>query len=134
MFCVFTCRNDEVIAAVGLDFDPAVSAVAERLFSGKVISKKEAQYVKRSQFSLCCSDQSGEQTSHGGVSFTVNSLRETKQREEKTGLKPSHGFTCLQARRSCSATRACINVPFRRNAATHNASLKKHKETLQWSS
>uniref|UniRef100_A0A3B3BQM7 Apoptosis inducing factor mitochondria associated 5 n=1 Tax=Oryzias melastigma TaxID=30732 RepID=A0A3B3BQM7_ORYME len=34
--------NDEVIAAAGLNFDPAVSAVAERLSSGKVITKKEA--------------------------------------------------------------------------------------------
>uniref|UniRef100_A0A3B3V145 Apoptosis inducing factor mitochondria associated 5 n=1 Tax=Poecilia latipinna TaxID=48699 RepID=A0A3B3V145_9TELE len=34
--------NDEVIAAVGLDYDPVVSAVAERLLSGKVITKKEA--------------------------------------------------------------------------------------------
>ncbi|XP_075343601.1 apoptosis-inducing factor 3 [Odontesthes bonariensis] len=42
-FLALYIKNDEVIAAVGLDFDPAVSAVAERLFSGKVISKKEAQ-------------------------------------------------------------------------------------------
>uniref|UniRef100_A0A3Q0STV6 Apoptosis inducing factor mitochondria associated 5 n=1 Tax=Amphilophus citrinellus TaxID=61819 RepID=A0A3Q0STV6_AMPCI len=34
--------DDEVIAAAGLNFDPAVSAVAERLASGKVITKKEA--------------------------------------------------------------------------------------------
>uniref|UniRef100_A0A3Q2E428 Apoptosis inducing factor mitochondria associated 5 n=1 Tax=Cyprinodon variegatus TaxID=28743 RepID=A0A3Q2E428_CYPVA len=34
--------NDEVIAAVGLNYDPVVSAVAERLLSGKVITKKEA--------------------------------------------------------------------------------------------
>ncbi|XP_072230947.1 apoptosis-inducing factor 3 [Leuresthes tenuis] len=42
-FLALYIKNEEVIAAVGLDFDPAVSAVAERLFSGKVISKKEAQ-------------------------------------------------------------------------------------------
>lgn len=45
LYVLFTCRNDEVIAAAGLNFDPAVSAVAERLSSGKVITKKEAQYV-----------------------------------------------------------------------------------------
>lgn len=44
-------RDDEVIAAVSLNFDPAVSAVAERLLSGRVITKKEAQYV----ISPCCS-------------------------------------------------------------------------------
>lgn len=36
-------KNEEVIAAVSLNFDPAVSAVAERLLSGRVITKKEAQ-------------------------------------------------------------------------------------------
>lgn len=40
------CRDDEVIAAASLNFDPAVSAVAERLLTGKVITKKEAEYVK----------------------------------------------------------------------------------------
>lgn len=44
-------RNDEVIAAVGLDYDPVVSAVAERLLSGKVITKKEAQYANSSDYS-----------------------------------------------------------------------------------
>ncbi|XP_041865231.1 apoptosis-inducing factor 3 isoform X2 [Melanotaenia boesemani] len=42
-FLALYIKNDEVIAAAGLDYDPAVSAVAERLFSGKVITKKEAQ-------------------------------------------------------------------------------------------
>uniref|UniRef100_A0A3B4GMM7 Apoptosis-inducing factor 3-like n=1 Tax=Pundamilia nyererei TaxID=303518 RepID=A0A3B4GMM7_9CICH len=34
--------DEEVIAAAGLNFDPAVSAVAERLATGKVITKDEA--------------------------------------------------------------------------------------------
>uniref|UniRef100_A0A3B3XBP6 Rieske domain-containing protein n=1 Tax=Poecilia mexicana TaxID=48701 RepID=A0A3B3XBP6_9TELE len=42
-FLALYIKNDEVIAAVGLDYDPVVSAVAERLLSGKVITKKEAQ-------------------------------------------------------------------------------------------
>ncbi|KAM6907405.1 apoptosis-inducing factor 3-like [Xenentodon cancila] len=42
-FLALYIKNDEVIAAAGLNFDPAVSAVAERLFSGRVITKKEAQ-------------------------------------------------------------------------------------------
>lgn len=46
MECFFPCRDEEVIAAAGLNFDPAVSAVAERLATGKVITKDEAQYVK----------------------------------------------------------------------------------------
>uniref|UniRef100_A0A3B3XBJ7 Rieske domain-containing protein n=1 Tax=Poecilia mexicana TaxID=48701 RepID=A0A3B3XBJ7_9TELE len=41
-FLALYIKNDEVIAAVGLDYDPVVSAVAERLLSGKVITKKEA--------------------------------------------------------------------------------------------
>ncbi|KAM9728531.1 apoptosis-inducing factor 3-like isoform 2-T2 [Menidia menidia] len=42
-FLALYIKNDEVIAAAGLDFDPAVSAVAERLFLGKVITVKEAK-------------------------------------------------------------------------------------------
>ncbi|XP_047463481.1 apoptosis-inducing factor 3 isoform X2 [Mugil cephalus] len=42
-FLAFYIKDDEVIAAASLDFDPAVSAVAERLVDGKVITKKEAQ-------------------------------------------------------------------------------------------
>ncbi|KAM4546215.1 apoptosis-inducing factor 3 [Fundulus diaphanus] len=42
-FLALYIKNDEVIAAVGLNYDPVVSAVAERLLSGKVITKKEAQ-------------------------------------------------------------------------------------------
>lgn len=34
-----------MIAAVSLNYDPAVSAVAQRLIAGKVITKEEAQYV-----------------------------------------------------------------------------------------
>lgn len=45
-FFIFTCRDDEVTAAASLDYDPAVSAVAQRLSAGKVITKKEAEYVK----------------------------------------------------------------------------------------
>uniref|UniRef100_A0A8D0CQY7 Apoptosis inducing factor mitochondria associated 5 n=1 Tax=Sander lucioperca TaxID=283035 RepID=A0A8D0CQY7_SANLU len=41
-----TCTNDEVIAAASLNYDPAVSAVAERFAAGKIITKKEAEYVK----------------------------------------------------------------------------------------
>uniref|UniRef100_A0A3Q3F6V8 Apoptosis inducing factor mitochondria associated 5 n=1 Tax=Kryptolebias marmoratus TaxID=37003 RepID=A0A3Q3F6V8_KRYMA len=44
-FLALYLKNDEVIAAAGLDYDPVVSAVAERLLSGEVITKKEAQYV-----------------------------------------------------------------------------------------
>lgn len=52
LFYFFTGRGDEVIAAASLNYDPAVSAVAERLVSGKVITKKEAEYVK----SVLCFD------------------------------------------------------------------------------
>lgn len=40
-----TSRDDAVVAAVSLNYDPAVSAVAQRLIAGKVITKEEAQYV-----------------------------------------------------------------------------------------
>ncbi|XP_069575589.1 apoptosis-inducing factor 3 [Brachyistius frenatus] len=42
-FLALYIKNDEVKAAAGLNYDPAVSAVAERLVAGKVITKKEAQ-------------------------------------------------------------------------------------------
>uniref|UniRef100_A0A671W9U6 Apoptosis inducing factor mitochondria associated 5 n=1 Tax=Sparus aurata TaxID=8175 RepID=A0A671W9U6_SPAAU len=41
-FLALYIKEDRVIAAASLNFDPAVSAVAERLVSGKVISKEEA--------------------------------------------------------------------------------------------
>uniref|UniRef100_A0A7N6A145 Rieske domain-containing protein n=1 Tax=Anabas testudineus TaxID=64144 RepID=A0A7N6A145_ANATE len=44
-FLALYIKNDEVIAAASLNYDPAASAVAERLISRKVITKKEAQYV-----------------------------------------------------------------------------------------
>uniref|UniRef100_A0A668A746 Apoptosis inducing factor mitochondria associated 5 n=1 Tax=Myripristis murdjan TaxID=586833 RepID=A0A668A746_9TELE len=43
-FLALYIKDDEVIAAASLDYDPAVSAVAERFAAGKVITKKEAQY------------------------------------------------------------------------------------------
>ncbi|XP_020491155.2 apoptosis-inducing factor 3-like [Labrus bergylta] len=42
-FLALYIKDDEVIAAASLNYDPAVSAVAERLVTGKVISKKEAE-------------------------------------------------------------------------------------------
>ncbi|KAI4813702.1 hypothetical protein KUCAC02_002935 [Chaenocephalus aceratus] len=36
-------KNDEVIAAVSLNYDPALSAVAERFAAGKVITREEAE-------------------------------------------------------------------------------------------
>ena len=39
----FTCRDDEVIAAASLNYDPAVSVVAQRLVAGKVITRTEAE-------------------------------------------------------------------------------------------
>uniref|UniRef100_A0A3B4ZW91 Apoptosis-inducing factor 3-like n=1 Tax=Stegastes partitus TaxID=144197 RepID=A0A3B4ZW91_9TELE len=45
-FLALYIKNDGVIAAAGLNYDPVVSAVAERLAAGKVITKKEAEYVK----------------------------------------------------------------------------------------
>ncbi|XP_033996244.1 apoptosis-inducing factor 3 [Trematomus bernacchii] len=36
-------KNDEVLAAVSLNYDPAVSAVAERFAAGKVITREEAE-------------------------------------------------------------------------------------------
>lgn len=36
-------RDDEVIAAASLDFDPAVSRVAEIMATGKKISKLDAE-------------------------------------------------------------------------------------------
>uniref|UniRef100_A0A8C5GW37 Apoptosis-inducing factor 3-like n=1 Tax=Gouania willdenowi TaxID=441366 RepID=A0A8C5GW37_GOUWI len=44
-FLVLYIKEDVVIAAASLNYDPAVSAVAERLVTGRVITKKEAQYV-----------------------------------------------------------------------------------------
>ncbi|TNN66425.1 Apoptosis-inducing factor 3 [Liparis tanakae] len=44
-FLVLYIKNDEVIAAASLNYDPAVSAVAERFGEGKVITKKEAEYA-----------------------------------------------------------------------------------------
>ncbi|XP_075760593.1 apoptosis-inducing factor 3-like isoform X2 [Pelodiscus sinensis] len=42
-FFVFYIKDDYVIAAASLNFDPLVSVVAEALFSGRQISKAEAQ-------------------------------------------------------------------------------------------
>lgn len=36
-------RGDEVIAAASLNFDPAVSRVAEMMATGKIITKLEAE-------------------------------------------------------------------------------------------
>nr|XP_057943613.1 apoptosis-inducing factor 3 [Doryrhamphus excisus] len=41
-FLALYIKNDEVIAAASLNYDPAVSAVAERLVSGRAITKDEA--------------------------------------------------------------------------------------------
>ncbi|XP_030638940.1 apoptosis-inducing factor 3 [Chanos chanos] len=42
-FLAFYIKNNEVVAAAGLNFDPAVSVVAERFAMGKVITKSEAE-------------------------------------------------------------------------------------------
>ncbi|KAM3601944.1 uncharacterized protein V6R79_021782 [Siganus canaliculatus] len=42
-FLALYIKDDEVIAAVSLNYDPAVSAVAERLIAGQVITRKEAE-------------------------------------------------------------------------------------------
>ncbi|KAM6986119.1 apoptosis-inducing factor 3-like [Aplochiton taeniatus] len=42
-FLAFYIKNDEVVATASLNFDPAVSAVAERFAAGKTITKKEAE-------------------------------------------------------------------------------------------
>ncbi|XP_029304798.1 apoptosis-inducing factor 3-like [Cottoperca gobio] len=42
-FLALYIKNDEVIAAASLSYDPAVSAVAERFVAGKVITRKEAE-------------------------------------------------------------------------------------------
>ncbi|KAK5858742.1 hypothetical protein PBY51_002859 [Eleginops maclovinus] len=42
-FLALYMKNDEVIAAVSLNYDPAVSAVAERFAAGKVITREEAE-------------------------------------------------------------------------------------------
>uniref|UniRef100_A0A8C2ZKP5 Apoptosis inducing factor mitochondria associated 5 n=1 Tax=Cyclopterus lumpus TaxID=8103 RepID=A0A8C2ZKP5_CYCLU len=49
-FLALYIKNDEVIAAASLNYDPAVSAVAERFVAGKVITKKEAEYAKHVLF------------------------------------------------------------------------------------
>uniref|UniRef100_A0A671QN19 Apoptosis inducing factor mitochondria associated 5 n=1 Tax=Sinocyclocheilus anshuiensis TaxID=1608454 RepID=A0A671QN19_9TELE len=41
--CTFNCRDDEVVAAAGLNVEPTVSVVAERLAEGRVITKAEAE-------------------------------------------------------------------------------------------
>ncbi|XP_034744994.1 apoptosis-inducing factor 3 [Etheostoma cragini] len=58
-FLVFYIKNDEVIAAASLNYDPAVSAVAERFATGKIITKKEAEsdalsWLQLSQSTLSC--------------------------------------------------------------------------------
>lgn len=45
VYCFPAWRDDEVVAAASLNYDPAVSAVAQRLQEGKVITKREAEYV-----------------------------------------------------------------------------------------
>uniref|UniRef100_A0A8C7QPU6 Rieske domain-containing protein n=1 Tax=Oncorhynchus mykiss TaxID=8022 RepID=A0A8C7QPU6_ONCMY len=42
-FLAFYIKDDEVIAAASLNYDPAVSAVAERFATGNTITKKEAE-------------------------------------------------------------------------------------------
>uniref|UniRef100_A0A673XFP2 Apoptosis inducing factor mitochondria associated 5 n=1 Tax=Salmo trutta TaxID=8032 RepID=A0A673XFP2_SALTR len=42
-FLAFYIKDDEVIAAASLNYDPAVSAVAERFAAGNTITKKEAE-------------------------------------------------------------------------------------------
>uniref|UniRef100_A0A3Q3WDG6 Rieske domain-containing protein n=1 Tax=Mola mola TaxID=94237 RepID=A0A3Q3WDG6_MOLML len=42
-FLAFYIKEDEVIAAASLNYDPAVSVVAQRLVAGKVITRKEAE-------------------------------------------------------------------------------------------
>ncbi|XP_075887955.1 apoptosis-inducing factor 3 [Nelusetta ayraudi] len=42
-FLAFYIKNNEVVAAASLNYDPAVSAVAQRLVEGKVITKREAE-------------------------------------------------------------------------------------------
>ncbi|XP_067113490.1 apoptosis-inducing factor 3-like [Osmerus mordax] len=42
-FLAFYIKDNEVIAAASLNYDPAVSVIAERFVTGKVITKKEAQ-------------------------------------------------------------------------------------------
>ncbi|XP_077961382.1 apoptosis-inducing factor 3 isoform X1 [Gasterosteus aculeatus] len=42
-FLALYIKNDEVVAAASLNYDPAASAVAERFAAGKVITKKEAE-------------------------------------------------------------------------------------------
>ncbi|XP_062393426.1 apoptosis-inducing factor 3 [Sardina pilchardus] len=42
-FLALYIKDDKVVAAAGLNFDPAVSVVAERLATGKTISKAEAE-------------------------------------------------------------------------------------------
>lgn len=43
VLCFLAWRNNEVVAAASLNYDPAVSAVAQRLVEGKVITKEEAE-------------------------------------------------------------------------------------------
>ncbi|XP_034538976.1 apoptosis-inducing factor 3 [Notolabrus celidotus] len=42
-FLALYIKDDEVVAAASLNYDPAVSAVAERLVAGKIITKREAE-------------------------------------------------------------------------------------------
>ncbi|XP_036381368.1 apoptosis-inducing factor 3-like [Megalops cyprinoides] len=42
-FLAFYIKDDEVVAVAGLNFDPAVSQVAEKMVAGKVISKAQAK-------------------------------------------------------------------------------------------
>ncbi|KAA8586800.1 hypothetical protein FQN60_000636 [Etheostoma spectabile] len=58
-FLVLYIKNEEVIAAASLNYDPAVSAVAERFATGKTITKKEAEsdtlsWLQLSQSTLSC--------------------------------------------------------------------------------
>ncbi|KAL7853619.1 hypothetical protein AOLI_G00204630 [Acnodon oligacanthus] len=56
-FLAFYIKEDEVVAAAGLNVEPAVSAVAERFAAGKVITKAEAESDDLSWLKLPTSKQ-----------------------------------------------------------------------------
>uniref|UniRef100_A0A3B4CCS6 Apoptosis inducing factor mitochondria associated 5 n=1 Tax=Pygocentrus nattereri TaxID=42514 RepID=A0A3B4CCS6_PYGNA len=56
-FLAFYIKDDEVVAAAGLNVEPAVSAVAERFAAGKVITKAEAESDDLSWLKLPTSKQ-----------------------------------------------------------------------------
>ncbi|XP_041657340.1 apoptosis-inducing factor 3-like isoform X2 [Cheilinus undulatus] len=90
-FLALYIKDDEVIAAASLNYDPAVSAVATRLVAGKIITKKEADLSTSHLY-----DVNMQPRCHSFVSSTpALPPRITSQRRRITNQKRQTAFTAL---------------------------------------